>query len=116
MPILYASHQDGDTQTRTATFTTPDLPQATTATLVLSGTCFRPPNTPSADIGLQVAVNGAAVGETHFFSNEEFTHRTVPTLMVPVELQAHRNTIDVQPATRVTVIDANDHFFLMLIN
>jgi hypothetical protein len=117
MPIIIAEPADGNSQTRTATLTTPRLPEATTATLVLSGTCFRAPNSGSNDVGLRVAVNGIPRGEAHFFSNEEFTHRTVPTLMVQnVPLQDGVNTIDVEPATAATVIDNNDHFFLMLVN
>ena len=66
-------------------------------------------------IGIQVAIDGSAVGKAQIFSNTSTTHRTVVPAYIPLQLAfgQHSITLSAIPGTS-TVSDQNDFFTAVL--
>jgi hypothetical protein len=66
-------------------------------------------------IGIQVAIDGGAVGKAQLFSNGSTTHRAVVPAYVPLQLAfgQHSITLSALPGTS-TVSDQNDFFTAVL--
>jgi hypothetical protein len=66
-------------------------------------------------IGIQVAIDGGAVGKAQIFSNAASTHRAVVPVFIPLQLQfgQHSITLSALPNT-TTVSDLNDIFSAVL--
>jgi hypothetical protein len=66
-------------------------------------------------IGIQVALDGGAVGKAQLFSNGASTHRAVVPAYVPLQLQfgQHSLTLSALPGTS-TVSDQNDFYTAVL--
>jgi hypothetical protein len=66
-------------------------------------------------IGIQIAVDGGAVGKAQIFSNTASTHRAVVPAYIPLQLKfgQHSLTLSAQPGS-TTVSDSNDLFTAVL--
>jgi hypothetical protein len=66
-------------------------------------------------IGIQVAIDGGAVGKAQLFSNASTTHRAVVPAYVPLQLAfgQHSITLSALPGTS-TVSDQNDFYTAVL--
>jgi hypothetical protein len=62
-------------------------------------------------IGIQVAIDGAAVGTAQIFSNTPSTHRAVVPVFIPLQLAFGQHSITLSTiAGSTTVSDYNDLF------
>lgn len=88
-------------------------PSDATAMLEVNGSIW----TQSANsmIGIQIAVDGNAVGQAQIFSNGASTHRAVVPAFIPIQLGygQHSITLSAQPGTS-TVSDKNDFYCAVL--
>lgn len=66
-------------------------------------------------IGIQVAIDGGAVGKAQIFSNASSTHRAVVPAYIPLQLKfgQHSLTLSALPNT-TTVSDLNDFYTAVL--
>jgi len=66
-------------------------------------------------IGIQVAIDGGAVGKAQIFSNASSTHRAVVPAYIPLQLKfgQHSLTLSALPGTS-TVSDVNDFYTAVL--
>jgi hypothetical protein len=66
-------------------------------------------------IGIQVAIDGGAVGKAQIFSNGASTHRTVVPAYIPLQLKfgQHSLTLSALPGTSTTS-DFNDFYTAVL--
>ena len=66
-------------------------------------------------IGIQVAIDGGAVGKAQIFSNASSTHRAVVPAYIPLQLKfgQHSLTLSALPGTS-TVSDQNDFYTAVL--
>jgi hypothetical protein len=66
-------------------------------------------------IGIQVAIDNAAVGKAQIFSNTQATHRAVVPAYIPLQLAfgQHSITLSTIPGS-TTVSDQNDFFTAVL--
>ena len=66
-------------------------------------------------IGIQVAIDNAAVGKAQIFSNTAATHRAVVPAYIPLQLKfgQHSLTLSALPGT-TTVSDQNDFYTAVL--
>ena len=66
-------------------------------------------------IGIQVAIDNAAVGKAQIFSNAAATHRAVVPAYIPLQLKfgQHSLTLSALPGT-TTVSDQNDFYTAVL--
>lgn len=106
--------------------TVPPVPDATPATLVVTGTASRAKATPdsNSNIGYSVLLNGAPVTyqngkvvQAMIFANAPQFHMTLPVIVTGTTLNKGGNTIQLSPilGTPPTVIDFEDHFVLSVL-
>ncbi len=62
-------------------------------------------------IGIQVALDGNAIGQAQIFSNASATHRTVVPVYIPIKLTQGQHTLTLSAITPgTTVSDYNDFY------
>ena len=89
-----------------------DAPSDGPACLVVSGSAWT--GTANQMIGVEVSIDGVAVGRASIFSNHASTHRAVVPTYIPVKLTIGAHTLELSPSTSATVTDFNDLFDAVL--
>jgi len=64
-------------------------------------------------IGINVAIDGTAVGTANIFSNGASTHRAVVPVYIPIQLKQGQHTIALTAASS-TVSDFNDLYTVVI--
>jgi hypothetical protein len=114
MPVL--ANQTIDGTGKPPTFNLPAVPGGN-ATIILSASAFLPQNIPQGQLSFSLFLNG---NQTPLvikgFTNESFSHTTLPTLMAPLgNLNPNApNNIEARPVGS-TQVDGNDVLSLLLV-
>ncbi len=61
-------------------------------------------------IGIEISLDGQAVGAAQIFSNGSATHRAVVPAYIPIQLGPGPHTLTLSPSTGPTVSDGNDFY------
>ncbi|MGE3800078.1 MAG: hypothetical protein AB7H80_03590 [Candidatus Kapaibacterium sp.] len=65
-------------------------------------------------IGIEVLLDGNALGAAEIFSNGPSTHRAVVPQYIPIDLTLGGHTLTLQASTTETVSDYNDFYRVLL--
>ncbi len=81
-------------------------------TIAFSGTCW---SNAATTAGVQVYLDGTAIGEALVCFNQTGMHMSLPTQFFAVNLTSGPHTITLQPLNANTVSDKNDFYSLWII-
>ena len=110
MPILSILNQAPGPLPLTVSF---NLPTSGPACLMVSGSVWT--QHPNQMIGIQISVDGKAVGTASIYSNLQATHRAVIPSFIPVQFEVGNHQLVLSQLNSVTVSDINDRFDVALI-
>lgn len=66
-------------------------------------------------MALIVYLDGTQIGEAQIFSNGSSTHRTLPTLLLNIQLSAGQHTLELRQFGSGVTSDGNDFFSAMIL-